>query len=79
MARGGLAEFAARHPGDDPAGLADVFDQLGRLRAGPLEDLDGAIQAYRQALALEPERAATRAALAQLLSHRPPDWPEAST
>ena len=54
-----------------------MFDQLGRLRAGPLEDLDGAIQAYRQALALEPERAATRAALAQLLSHRPPDWPEA--
>jgi tetratricopeptide (TPR) repeat protein len=72
-----LADFAARHPGDDPAGLADVLDQLGRLRAGPLEDLDGAIQAYRQALALEPERAATRAALAQLLSHRPPDWPEA--
>ena len=72
-----LAEFAERHPGDDPAGLADVFDQLGRLRAGPLEDVDGAIQAYRSALALEPERAATRAALAQLLSHRPADWPEA--
>jgi len=72
-----LAEFAERHPGDDPAGLADVFDQLGRLRAGPLEDVDGAIQAYRSALALEPERAATRTALAQLLSHRPADWPEA--
>jgi tetratricopeptide (TPR) repeat protein len=72
-----LADFAQRHPGDDPAGLADVYDQLGRLRAGPLEDVDGAIQAYRSALALEPERAATRAALAQLLSHRPADWPEA--
>jgi len=72
-----LAEFAARHPGDDPAGLADVFDQLGRLRAGPLEDVDGAIQAYRRALELEPERTATRTALAQLLSQRPGDWPEA--
>ena len=69
--------FAARHPGDDPAGLADVFDQLGRLRAGPLEDVDGAIQAYRRALELEPERTATRTALAQLLSQRPGDWPEA--
>jgi len=72
-----LADFGGRHPGDDPAGLAAVFDQLGRLRAGPLEDVDGAIQAYRSALALEPGRAATRAALAQLLSHRPADWPEA--
>ena len=72
-----LAAFAARHPGDDPAGLADVFDQLGRLRAGPLEDVDGAIQAYRHALQLEPERTATRTALAQLLSQRPGDWPEA--
>jgi len=72
-----LAEFAERHPGDDPAGLADVFEQLGRLRAGPLEDVDGAIQAYRSALALEPGHAATRVALAQLLSQRPADWPEA--
>jgi tetratricopeptide (TPR) repeat protein len=72
-----LASFAEAHPGDDPAGLADVFDQLGRLRAGPLEDVDGAIQAYRRALELEPTRAATRGALAQLLSHRPGDWPEA--
>jgi len=54
-----------------------VLDQLGRLRAGPLEDVDGAIQAYRRALELEPERASTRNALAQLLSQRPGDWPEA--
>ncbi len=72
-----LAVFSTRHPGDDPAGLADVLDQLGRLRAGPLEDVDGAIQAYRRALELEPERTATRTALAQLLSQRPGDWPEA--
>ena len=30
-----LSDFAARHPGDDPAGLADIYDQLGRLARGP--------------------------------------------
>jgi tetratricopeptide (TPR) repeat protein len=74
-----LREFADRHPGDDVTGLADVVQQLGRLLAGPLEDVDGAILAYRRAIALDPERIDTRAALAEFLSHRPDDRDEALT
>jgi tetratricopeptide (TPR) repeat protein len=72
-----LATFAERHPGGDAPALAEVFEQLGRLRAGPLEDLDGAVLSYRRAIELAPERLEARAALAELLSHRPGDWDEA--
>ncbi|MEM7408627.1 MAG: tetratricopeptide repeat protein [Myxococcota bacterium] len=72
-----LAAFAERHPGDDSAALADVYEQLGRLRAGPLEDLAGAVLSYRRAIELAPDRLEARAALAELLSHRPGDWEEA--
>ena len=72
-----LAAFAERHPGDDDPALADVFEQLGRLRAGPLEDLAGAVLSYRRAIELAPDRLEARASLAELLSHRPGDWEEA--
>jgi tetratricopeptide (TPR) repeat protein len=72
-----LEIFARRHPGDDPAAVADALHQLGRLRAGPLEDPEGAIEAYRHAVELEPDRVELRAALADLLSHRPDCWEEA--
>ena len=72
-----LAAFAERHPiANDPA-LADVHEQLGRLLAGPLEDLEAAVLTYRRAIELAPERIEARAALAELLSHRPGDWDEA--
>jgi hypothetical protein len=79
VARGGVgaASFAERHPtGSDPA-LADVHEQLGRLLAGPLEDLESAVLTYRRAIELAPERIEARAALAELLSQRPGDWDEA--
>jgi tetratricopeptide (TPR) repeat protein len=72
-----LSAFAERHPtGTDPA-LADVHEQLGRLLAGPLEDLEAAVLTYRRAIELAPERIEARAALAELLSQRPGDWSEA--
>ncbi|MCH7709597.1 MAG: tetratricopeptide repeat protein, partial [Myxococcales bacterium] len=73
----GLDAFSRRHPGGDAAGLAEVYHQLGRLLAGPLEEVDGAIDAYRKAVELLPEHVEFRTALAQLLSHRPDDWREA--
>ncbi len=72
-----LAAFAARHPSDDRTGLGELFLQLGRLRAGPLEDLDGAIEAYERALAVQPQQREAREALAELLTHRPLRWDEA--
>ncbi|MFQ5417139.1 MAG: tetratricopeptide repeat protein, partial [Myxococcota bacterium] len=72
-----LRAFAENHPGGDVPGLADVLQQLGRLLAGPLEDVDGAIAAYRSAVDLDPERVDTRTALAEFLSHRSGDLAEA--
>ncbi|MBW2361078.1 MAG: hypothetical protein JRG84_09275 [Deltaproteobacteria bacterium] len=72
-----LERFVDRHPGDDPAGLAEALQQRARLLAGPLEDLDGAIDAYRRALAFQPESRELRVTLANLLSQRPEAWPEA--
>jgi tetratricopeptide (TPR) repeat protein len=53
----------------DPPALAAVSYQLGRLRAGPLEDVPGAIDAYRRALEWHPPLAEARLALADLLGH----------
>jgi tetratricopeptide (TPR) repeat protein len=72
-----LHEFAERHPGGDDAMLSEIHGQLGRLRAGPLEDLQRAVASYRRALALDADRVAPRAALAALLSHDPASWEEA--
>jgi tetratricopeptide (TPR) repeat protein len=72
-----LDGFARRHPGDDEAGLAEVLHQLGRLLAGPLEDLERAIEVYRRCVEIEPDRVETRTTLAQLLGHLPDGWHEA--
>ena len=72
-----LETFASRHPEDDGPGLAEVLEQLGRLLAGPLEEVDRSVTVYRRAIALDPSRREVRASLAELLSHRPGDFEEA--
>ncbi len=76
-----LREFQERHAGTDIVGLSTVLQELGRLLAGPLEDPEGAIAAYRRAVTLDPERVETHASLAEFLSHRAAhratDWDEA--
>lgn len=72
-----LRTFLSRHPEPRHASLAEIHEQLGRLLAGPLEDVEGAVRAYRRSIALDPERLTARAALAELLSHRNGDASEA--
>jgi tetratricopeptide (TPR) repeat protein len=72
-----LEAFVANHPDARATELAAVHEQLARLLAGPLEDVEGAVTNYRRAVALDAERREARAALAELLSHRPGDWDEA--
>ena len=76
-AAGLLENFTHRHDGDDPILLAEVFHQLARLQAGPLEDVEGAIVSYRSALKQNSDLQSAKEALAELLSHRPSDWDEA--
>jgi tetratricopeptide (TPR) repeat protein len=61
---------------EDPDRAAFVFHQLGRLRAGPLEDLEGALRAYERALECDPGCTEAERALADLLVHRPERRPE---
>jgi tetratricopeptide (TPR) repeat protein len=72
-----LEQFASRHPEPDAEALAEVYAQLGRLLAGPLEEVERAVACYRSAVALAPSDLEPRAALAELLSHRPDDLDEA--
>jgi hypothetical protein len=72
-----LRSFVAAHPGDDASGIAQALHQLGRLLAGPLEDVEGAIAAYERAIRLDPTTTELRPALASLLSYRPDRWREA--
>ncbi|MFV1977900.1 MAG: tetratricopeptide repeat protein [Myxococcota bacterium] len=74
-----LREFHREHRGNDHEGLSEILQQLGRLLAGPLEDPEGAITAYRQGVLLSPHRIEMHASLAEFLSHRPADWQEALT
>jgi hypothetical protein len=74
-----LREFHREHRGNDNEGLSEILQQLGRLLAGPLEDPEGAITAYRQGVILNPDRIEMHASLAEFLSHRPADWQEALT
>jgi tetratricopeptide (TPR) repeat protein len=55
-----LAEGAADQLG--------ILAKIGQVRRERLSDLEGALEAYRQALVLEPSHAPTRAALEELLS-----------
>jgi tetratricopeptide (TPR) repeat protein len=57
--------------------LSEVLQQLGRLLAGPLEDGEGAIAVYRQAIWLDPNRIEMHASLAEFLSYRAANWDEA--
>ena len=72
-----LRRFVERVPDASRPELAEVHAQLGRLLAGPLEEVDGAVESYRRAVALAPAQLEPRAALAELLSHRRGDWDEA--
>jgi len=72
-----LTSFVDSHPDPGSPPVAPAFHQLGRLLAGPLEDVEGAIDAYRRAIAADPEPRDARIALAELLAHRPECWNEA--
>jgi tetratricopeptide (TPR) repeat protein len=72
-----LERFDERNPEGPAPDLAEVLRHLARLRAGPLEDMEGALACYRRALTLAPERRDIRLALAELLSHRPGDAAQA--
>jgi tetratricopeptide (TPR) repeat protein len=72
-----LRSFAERAPADAVSARAAALHQLGRLLAGPLEDVDGAVEVYRSAAALQPNNRECAEALADLLLHRPRHWDEA--
>jgi tetratricopeptide (TPR) repeat protein len=72
-----LRSFAERAPQDALSARAAALHQLGRLLAGPLEDVDGAVEVYRAAHALQPGNRECGEALADLLLHRPRHWDEA--
>jgi tetratricopeptide (TPR) repeat protein len=72
-----LTCFVNAHPEGSTPRIAPALHQLGRLLAGPLEDVDGAIGVYRRAVAADPELRDARIALAELLVHRPDCWNEA--
>ncbi|MGI9591963.1 MAG: tetratricopeptide repeat protein, partial [Myxococcota bacterium] len=72
-----LQDFVDRAPDDAREHLAPAWHQLGRLLAGPLEDVDGAIEVYRRAFEADPTLADARHALADLLIHRQERWDEA--
>jgi hypothetical protein len=55
----------------EPAERAEVCLELGRLLAGPLEDLPGALDAFDRACALAPARLDAREARATVLAHLP--------
>jgi len=74
-----LARFIDAHPDATSSTLSHIYLERGRLLSGPLEDFDAATLAYEQALALQPDLAVARTALAGLLLHSPDRWREALT
>lgn len=72
-----LSRFLENHPDHESPTLAQVYLERGRLLSGPLEDFDSAVGAYESALALQPQMAVARTALAGLLLHTPGRWREA--
>ena len=64
-----LGDFANRHR--DAAARAELLVERGRLLAGPLEDVAGALDAYRRACELAPARLDVREALGGLLAQLP--------
>jgi tetratricopeptide (TPR) repeat protein len=78
-ADGVLARFIDAHPDANSAALSHVHLERGRLLSGPLEDFEGATDAYERALALQPDLAVARTSLAGLLLHSSDRWREALT
>ena len=72
-----LRRFIETAPEDAGSACAPALHQLGRLLAGPLEDVEGAIEVYRDALARDGSLGEAQEALADLLVHRPAHWDEA--
>ncbi|MBW2240831.1 MAG: tetratricopeptide repeat protein [Deltaproteobacteria bacterium] len=72
-----LRNFIEAAPQDAESEVAPALLQLGRLLAGPLEDVDGAIGVYERALAGDPSLIDAEEALADLLVHRPDHWNDA--
>ncbi len=70
-----IERVAARTPSDRDDRLADLYSELGKLRAGPLEDMTAAAEAYRQSLAHDPDREDVREALEKVLLYRGDDPP----
>jgi len=73
-----LLRRSAERRGPEDA-RADLFFELGRILAGPLEDVTGALDAYRRARELAPARAEVREAYAALLAQVPERRREAIT
>ncbi len=63
-----LEAFVATAQQPAPDALAEIWLELGQLRAGPLADVEGARRACREALRLRPGLRPAREALADLLS-----------
>ncbi len=63
-----LEAFVATAQQPAPDALAEVWLELGQLRAGPLGDVEGARRACREALRLRPGLRQARETLADLLS-----------
>jgi tetratricopeptide (TPR) repeat protein len=74
-----LSRFIEDHPDLESATLAQVYLERGRLLAGPLEDVELAIDAYRQALSRQPDLRVATTALAGLLMHSNDRWRDALT
>ena len=70
-----LGDFANRHR--NATVRAELLFERARLLAGPLEDVAGALDAYREARELAPERLEVREALGALLAQLPESRDEA--
>jgi tetratricopeptide (TPR) repeat protein len=74
-----LSRFVDNHPDPESASLAQVHLERGRLLAGPLENVEAAIDAYRRSLSLQPNLRVATTALAGLLMHSKDRWRETLT
>jgi len=72
-----LETFAEAHPEPNSNEMARVFYKRGRLLAGPLEDVRGAIRCYERAVEIDPEFTRAREPLATLLGLVPEAWRDA--
>jgi len=72
-----LERFSEGHPDPESRELARVFYDWGRLLAGPLEDVPGAVRCYERAVELDPDLTCAREPLATLLGHIPESWRDA--